>query len=172
MSEFVIFMYVIISIISAVIFGMLSFKFFKSSKKLIVTKLAKTILLMLFFIFLDGFFNSLTYFLGITSHALFYSNEIVQIISKLGIFVSIALLAYLVYEGRFEELKDKEVSVLELQSLNKELEFRTKQMEESQKIQETKLKELEKFNQIAKERETKMMNLLKKVDKIEGKLKS
>ncbi len=171
MSEFVTFTYVIISIISAIIFVMLSLRFFKESEKFIVTKLTKVILVMLFFIFLDSFFNSLTYFLGITTHALFYSNEIIQIVSKSGIFVSISLLAYLVYARKFEELKNKEVSVLELQELNKEMEKRTQEMEKSQEVQQKRLKELEKFNEIAKEREMKMMSLLKKIDKLEGKLK-
>ena len=44
-------------------------------------------------------------------------------------------------------------------------------MERSQAMQERKLKELERFNTIAKEREAKMMKLLKKADKIERKLK-
>ena len=171
MSEFIIFMYVIISIISLVLFVMLSVRFFKESEKLIITNITKVILLMLFFIFLDSFFNSLTYFLGITSHAVFYSNEIVQLISKLGIFVSISFLAYFVYARKFEELKQKEISVFELQSLNKELESKTKEMEISQEQQEKKLKELEKFNEIAKQREMKMMSLIKKIDKIEKKIK-
>jgi len=171
MSEFIIFMYVIISIISAVLFCMLSIRFFKGSKKFIVTKLTKVILIMLFFIFLDGFCNSLTYFLGITSHTIFYSNEIVQIISKFGIFVSIVLLAHLVYSGKFEELKKKEISVLELQVLNKELGNKTREMEVSQEKQEKKLKELERFNEIAKQREMKMRSLIKKIDKLESKLK-
>ena len=171
MGEFVIFMYVIISIISAIIFVMLSLRFFKESEKLVVTKLTKTILVMLFFIFLDSFFNSLIYFLGVTSHVLFYSNEIIQIISKIGIFGSITLLAYFVYARKFEELRNREVSFLELQELNKELERKTKEMEQSQEKQNRKLRELEKFNDIAKEREMKMMSLLKKIDKLEGKLK-
>ena len=171
MSEFVVFMHVIISIISLVIFIMLSTRFLKESKKLIITKITKVILVMLFFIFLDNFFKSMTYFSEVTSHAIFYSTEIIQIISNLGIFVSIVLLAYFVYGRKFDELKKKEVSFMELQGLNKELEKKTLEMEKSQETQERKLKELERFNDIAKEREMKMMNLLKKIDKLEGKLK-
>ncbi|MBT3463980.1 hypothetical protein HN451_03260, partial [archaeon] len=96
---------------------------------------------------------------------------IIQIISKVGVFGSIVFLAHFAYDKKFEELKDKEHSVLELKEINKQLEIKTLEMERSQAMQERKLKELERFNTIAKEREAKMMKLLKKADKIERKLK-
>ncbi|MBT3721725.1 hypothetical protein HN789_04920 [archaeon] len=169
MSEFVIFMHVIISIISVVLFVMLSLRFFKESKALITTRLTKVLLFLLFFLFLDGFFNTMTYFVG--TFTMFYSTEIIQIISKVGVFGSIVFLAHFAYDKKFEELKDKEHSVLELKEINKQLEIKTLEMERSQAMQERKLKELERFNTIAKEREAKMMKLLKKADKIERKLK-
>ena len=74
-------------------------------------------------------------------------------------------------EKRIEEFKNNEKALFKLEKLNKELETRTKKMETFQEKQEKKLHELERFNDIAKKREAKMLDLIKKINILEAKLK-
>ena len=57
-----------------------------------------------------------------------------------------------------------------LELMNKELEKRAEQLQESQETLQKKVHELERFNAIAKERETKMLQLIKKIEVLETKL--
>ena len=98
-------------------------------------------------------------------------NHAIQLTIKIGIFVSIVFMAYYIFSKKIEELRDQEVSLSQLVGLNKELEHKAKEMELSQMQQQQKLKELEKFNDIAKQREGKMIDLIKKIEKLESELK-
>ena len=88
---------------------------------------------------------------------------------KVGVFGSIVLITHFIMEKRIEEFRSNEINIQKLQKLNHELEMKTRELEQAQEKQEQKLHELEKFNDIAKNREIKMLDLIKKIDKLEKK---
>jgi len=168
-SEFMIFIYVIISLLTLVLFALLSFKYFKDRNINYRThSLTKLLLFLIFFLFMDSFI-----FLLETPDTLLYThlNPIFDLISKGGIFFSLVLITHFLMERRIEEFKNNEKALFKLEKLNKELETKTKKMETFQEKQEKKLHELERFNEIAKKREAKMIDLIKKINILEAKLK-
>ena len=74
-------------------------------------------------------------------------------------------------ENRIEEFKNKDDSFGKLEKLNHELEKRAKELEMSQDVLQRKVEELERFNDIAKQREGKMVELIEKIEVLEKKLR-
>ncbi len=166
-----------ISLLSLILFSMLLKKYLKDKHKNFSThSLTKLLASLTFFLFIDGFYYSILYMsqYGIISSKLFYdlSNIYVELLPKLGIFISSVMIVHFLMEKRIEEFKTKEESLEELQKLNQELEKKAIDMEQNQDKLQKKLLELERFNDIAKSREENMLNLIKKIELLENKLKT
>ena len=93
-----------------------------------------------------------------------------QVLPKFGIFVATILLVHFIFDKKIEKFKDKEMGMKKLELMNKELEKRAQELQDSQGTLQKKVNELERFNTIAKERETKMLNLIKKIEVLETKM--
>ena len=173
--EFVVFAHLVIFLLSIVVFILLVHKFFSDRHKhLNVSKLTKTLSLLAFFIALDSLFFCLSYWGTIGLNPLvksFFSEIGAQLFSGVGVFLSLVSLAYFILEKNIETFKESEEELKKLQTLNRQLEVRAKEIEVSQEQQQKKIMELEKFNEVAKEREIKMMEIIKKIEKVETKMK-
>ena len=170
-SEFVILIYLTIALSTFYILVVLGRKYFAHhDQNYRINHLTQVLLLLVFFIFFDSVYFVYSYFSGLFMPSA-VPNHAIQLTIKIGIFVSIVFMAYYIFSKKIEELRDQEVSLSQLVGLNKELEHKAKEMELSQMQQQQKLKELEKFNDIAKQREGKMIDLIKKIEKLESELK-
>ena len=88
-----------------------------------------------------------------------------------GIFISTILIVHFIMGNHIEKLKTREETFHLLHGLNHELEKRAKELESSQEMLQRKVQELERYNEIAKERELKMLSLIKKEENIEENLR-
>ena len=124
--------------------------------------------------FLDAFYYTLLYGAqyGFLPQNIFYKLSIpsYQVLPKFGIFVATIFLVHFIFDKKIEQLKDKETGMQKLELMNKELEKRAEELQDSQNLLQQKVHDLEKFNTIAKERETKMLQLIKKIEVLETKL--
>ncbi len=165
-----------ISLLSISIFFILMYKYFKDSNKMHrVHALTRLLAILAFFLFLDGLYYILYYTsqYGILSNEIFYSmtETNLRLLPQLGIFISTVLIVHFVMENRIEEFKNKDESFGKLEKLNHELEKRAKELETSQDVLQRKIEELERFNDIAKQREVKMVELIEKIEFLEKKLR-
>jgi len=74
-------------------------------------------------------------------------------------------------ENRIEEFGNKETAFDKLLRLNAELSKKAEEMETTHEVLQKKVQELERYNEIAKMREAKMVVLIKKIEYLESKLK-
>jgi hypothetical protein len=165
-----------ITALSFILFVLLMHKFIKDKhKKYSTHSLTKLLAVLTFFLFVDGAYYSILFasqYGYISSKYFFVLSDIrYQIIPKLGIFISAVFIVHFIMEKRIEEFKKKEDSLEELEKLNHELEKKAADMESSQDNLQKKVVELEKFNDIAKSREENMVELIKKIELLESKLK-
>jgi len=169
-------LYISLTLLSMTIFFILIFKYLKDrGKKYDAQALTKLLSILMFFISIDSLYYSLLYssehrFLP---EILFFrlSNPIMQILSKLGVFISTILVVHFLMEKRIEKIKLNEDSLGELEKLNHILEEKALELEGSQDDLQKKVEELERFNTIAKEREASMVQLIEKIEKLEKKIK-
>jgi sensor histidine kinase YesM len=173
--EFIVFAHLVIFLLSLVVFILLLHKYFSDRHSHPnVSKLTKTLSLLAFFIALDSLFFCLSYWGTIGLNPLitsFFSEKGAQLFSGFGVFLSLISLAYFLLEKNIETFRESEEELKKLQDLNKQLEIRAKEIEISQEMQQKKILELEKFNEVAKDREIKMMEIIKKIEKVETKMK-
>lgn len=136
--------------------------------------MTKLLALLTFFLFVDAFYYTLLYAsqYRLLPESIFFRLSIpsLQVLPKFGIFVATILLVHFIFDKKIEKFKDKETGMRKLELMNKELEKRAEELQDSQATLQEKVHELEKFNTIAKERETKMLNLIKKIEVLETKL--
>lgn len=179
MEPLIIFILIItfsITILSLIITFLLLHKHLKDKDKKYATHSLTILLYILsFFIFIDGFYHSLLYLsqFGFISQKIFFvlTSYHIQLLPKLGIFIASVFIVHFLMEKRIEDFKIKEDSLAKLKKYNFELETKLK---ETEKIQDTlfkKTQELEKYNEIAKQREEKMYELMKKIETLEKKIK-
>ncbi|MEM2138588.1 MAG: hypothetical protein QXM96_00325 [Candidatus Woesearchaeota archaeon] len=165
-----------ITLLSLIACFYLIYHYFKDRKKNYSTHaLIRMLYVLTFFIFIDNLYHS---FLTLSQYNIinekyfyFLSSLNLQILPKIGIFISSVFLIHFIMEKRIEEFKSKEDSLNELKILNQELEKKVIQSEKAQESLEKKMHEVEKYNEIAKEREQKMIELMKKIDILENKIK-
>ena len=123
---------------------------------------------------MDAFYYTLLYAsqYRLLPESIFFRLSIpsLQVLPKFGIFVATILLVHFIFDKKIEKFKDKETGMRKLELMNKELEKRAEELQDSQATLQEKVHELEKFNTIAKERETKMLNLIKKIEVLETKM--
>ncbi len=173
--ELVILVYFSLSLLSLIISILLFNKFFKDKKeKYEIHSMTKLLALLTFFLFTDSFYYTLLYgsqyrFLP---ESIFFKLSIpsLQVLPKLGIFIATIVLVHFIFDKKIEKFRDREKGIKKLELMNKELEKKAEELQDSQDILRKKVNELERFNTIAKERETKMLNLIKKIEVLEEKL--
>jgi len=172
----IIFIYLVFSLLCLMTFSLLVYKLSKGTEKhYTINSVARILASMTFFLFLTGVYN---FFLKLSQYSLispviYYrlTNINVELVPNLGILVSTIFLVYFIMQNKIEEFKRKEDSLLELGKLNHELEVKALEMESSQEKLQKKIFELEKYNDIAKDREKKMVDLIQKIEVLEQKIK-
>ncbi|MFH2020567.1 MAG: hypothetical protein ABIJ34_04085 [archaeon] len=173
-TDILVFTQLIIGLLSFVIFILLVTKFIGDNKKdYTIHRLTKTLAFLAFFMFLDNIFYCVSYFTGLglsDKISDLFSSTGFQFFSTLGIFISLVLLTYFIFDKRIEHLKRSEDDLTLMQELNMHLEKKAKELESAHEQQHNKIVELEKFNEIAKEREAKMRELTKKIESLKGKM--
>ena len=165
-----------ITLLSMIIFFLLLYKYNKEpNKQLRIHALTKLLLVLTFFLLIDGLYYSLLY---LSQYRLipewiypYLTETNLLIIPKLGIFISTILVTHFLMENRIEEFGNKETAFDKLLRLNAELSKRAEEMESTHETMQKKVEELEKYNEIAKMREAKMVVLIKKIEYLESKLK-
>jgi hypothetical protein len=165
-----------ISLLSFILFSILLHKYLSEpNKKYRIHALTKLLIALTFFLFIDGAYYSLLF---ATQYQLLWPSLFFiltepqfQIIPKLGIFISAVFVVYFIMEKHIEEFKNKEDTLNLLEKLNHELEKKAEDMESAQDHLQKKVIELEKFNDIAKTREQKMIDLIGKIELLETQLK-
>jgi hypothetical protein len=169
-NDYIAYIYLIISLITLILMFLLGKKYFKhieSNHR--INELTKVLLILLAFLFIDSTYLVYSYVQGFVNPFI-TTNKTFEIFTKIGVFLSIIPMAYFILSKKIEELRDQEVSFSNLKKLNHELEQKAREMEDSQNKQQHKLQELERFNDIAKSREAKMLDLIKKIEDLEQKL--
>jgi hypothetical protein len=165
-----------ISLLSFILFSILLHKYTSEpNKRYRIHALTKLLIALTFFLFIDGIYYSLLF---ATQYRLIWPNLFFiltepqfQIIPKLGIFISAVFVVQFIMEKHIEEFKNKEDNLVLLEKLNHELEKKAAGMESAQEHLQKKVIELEKFNDIAKTREQKMVDLIEKIEVLETRLK-
>jgi hypothetical protein len=174
--ELMLFIYLCLSILSLVVLVLLIHKYLvDDNKKSAVHTITRMLSIMTFFLLFDSIINLILYasqlrLLPVYMFIIFSSYKI-ELITKLGIFFSTIVIVHFLMEKRIEQFKDHETSLMKLQTLNHELEKKTKELEYSHETLQKKLHQLESFNEIAKHREVKMLSLIKKIEDLEKQLK-
>ena len=165
-----------ITLLSTILFFLLLYKYNKEpNKQLRIHALTKLLLVLTFFLVVDGLYYSLLYlsqYSWIPEGIFSYLTETnLLIIPKLGIFISTILVTHFLMENRIEEFGNKETAFDKLLRLNAELSKKAEEMETTHEVLQKKVQELERYNEIAKMREAKMVVLIKKIEYLESKLK-
>ncbi len=173
--ELVILVYFSLSLLSLVISVLLFNKFFKDkNENFEIHALTKALAILTFFLFVDAFYYTLLYASqhNFLPQNIFFRLSVpsFQVLPKFGIFVATILLVHFIFDKKIEQFKDRETGIRKLELMNKELEKRAEELQGSQATLQKKVHELERFNTIAKERETKMLQLIKKIEVLETKL--
>lgn len=154
----------------------LSYKFLKDKYMNLRTHdLTKILIFLVGFLFLEDTYSAIytASYYGIlpTKVFLFMSNAPLRTVIPLGIFISLVVLVHFIFDNRIEELRNNELAVRKLSKLNHELEEKARALEVDQEKLNTKVHELERFNDVAKRREESMVDLIKKIEKLENQLK-
>lgn len=164
-----------ISFLSLVIFVMLTLKYFMDKNKSLRTHaLTRLLAIVTLFIMVDSVYYTLFYAsqYGYLPQVLYYrlSSPFIELVPKIGIFISVVFTIHFLMEKHIERFKSAEESLITLESMNKELDKKARDLESSQDNLQKKVLELEKFNEIAKSREESMLDLIKKIEVLENKL--
>ena len=172
----IILVYFSLSLLSLTISLLLMYKYLKDTKKNYrIYAITKALSFLTFFIFVDGLYYAIMfsaqYNLFPLSVFITLSNPAMQVLTKLGIFISTVFIVYFIFNKNIEVLKDREANFARLQQYNKELQRRAHELEASQGSLKRKVWELERFNEIAQSRELKMIDLIKKIEYLESKMR-
>jgi uncharacterized membrane protein (DUF106 family) len=165
-----------ITILSLIIFFLLLHKYLNTKhKNYVVHSITKMLSVLAFFLFIEGLYSSLLYTsqYNLISPGFYYalSGTYLEVVPRVGIFITAIFIIHFLMEKRIEQFKNNEDTLGKLQKLNHELEKRAKELQTTQNTLQTKVLELERFNLIAKDREAGMLDLIKKIEILETKLK-
>ncbi|NTV24232.1 MAG: hypothetical protein HGA85_07755 [Nanoarchaeota archaeon] len=162
----------VFTMLSLISFALVTTKFLKYRKKKYSThSIIRMISLQTLFLFVVGLYNLILYAsqYRYISPMFFYamSGQALQLIPNFAVLMTTVVIVYFIMEKKIEEFTNHEDSLNQLQSLNHELVKRANELETSHNQLQRKVVELEKFNEIAKSREEKMIALAKKIEVLE-----
>ncbi len=120
MLNIVLFSHLVIALLSFAVFGMLLKRFLSSTDKgYKIKSLTQILALIAFFIFLDRFFSFMAYIASsglVKLNPFILVNPTLPLLSSAGIFVSLVLMAHLLFAQKIDQIKNDELSLKQLQA--------------------------------------------------------
>ena len=154
------------TILSTYLFTIILYKYIKY-KHYSVHSLTRTLAVVTFFLTIVGLYNTTCYMskYGFLSASIFSTlrEPSTQLIPIIGMFVSSVSLVYFIFERRIEEFSNNEELIKRLAHMNSELGEKDIILKMTEENLRDKIKELERYMNIAKEREKRLFTLESKL---------